>query len=214
MSLVQHAWVSQLSRASAALGLPLSGGQAVGLAVSTVGVADYRETLVGLSYARSIGPLSVGIRVGGLGLNVPEVGSRFIGQVDAGVLLTVDKRKRLTVGCRTANAHAAQVGREQPETLPQLVAFGMAWQATEQVGITAEWQHRNDVTSALHAGLWYQPVSALVIRLGAAPSLQRIHAGVGWKWRQLSADIATRVDPILGWTPSFGIEYRLSRTTK
>lgn len=194
-----------------AVALPYRGRHGLGLALRTVGVERYRETLAGLAAASQWGPLALGARVSVLVGAFAEFGTQTALLWDAGAQWRLDST--LTLGAWVANATASRYPATAPDVpLPSQVALGLRYTPTPRLEVLAEAAAQPRLPVQLRLAVELAPTLRTRFQVGlqAQPTLVAVGAALnlGPLWLQLAA----RYDPVLGPTPGLSLERTFLRT--
>jgi hypothetical protein len=199
----QHFLVSELSRASAVGAFAFQDRHFLGLAISSVGFAGYRETLTGLTYAIQLGQLSFGARGSVLAGSFAEYGTQQALLFDAGVQIQLSPQLRL--GAWAANP--ARTGYPDAPPRPSQLQLGLAYTPSATTILLFDAQRPTGQPWAATLGLEYKPTPLLPIRVALTTSPLRVSAGLGLRWLGLQLHIATSYQSQLGTTPTFAIDH-------
>ncbi|WP_022835838.1 PorV/PorQ family protein [Salisaeta longa] len=170
--------------------------------LSTFGFSDYREVHVSAGYARGV---SLGTsRTLFAGATARYYHTAIAGYGSAGALafnagLLFRPRPALAVAAHATNLHGAALGGH---TLPQTLALGAAYAATERVTVVADVFKQIRYPLAVRGGVEVHPVDVLALRAGITTAPTRFTSGVGLRLGRLAADLAVTQHLVLGWTPA------------
>ena len=182
----------------------------------TYGFEDYRETHLGVGFARAL-PLSptrrlhVGLHVRYDGVSIPGFGSKGAVGLSAGALVQV-------TGAVQAGLHARNLTRlavsdsaslEASLATAPALAVGLAYRPTPRALLVLDAEKDLDFPLAVRGGVEVFPVEVLALRVGAASAPVRFSAGVGVRTGPLRADVAVERHETLGLTPAvaLGVEF-------
>lgn len=178
----------------------------------TFGYESYRETAFLLGYARAF-RLSTSRRVHAglaaryfrlsLGERSDGVSYGSAGALSFSVGALVHVIPRLMLGAAATNVTAASYA--DGADLPQTLALGLAYRATDRFLVTADAVKDIDAALSVRAGLEVVPVPVLAVRFGASNAPARLTAGIGLRLRRLRARLAAERHRTLGWTPAAGL---------
>jgi len=188
---------------------PTAWGTFVGMA-RTFGFEAFRETAFALGYARgfSLGTsrrVHVGVRARyyHLALGDASDGTSYgsAGALGLSTGALVRLVPRLTLGVAAVNLNGPSY-TDAGHGLPQTLAVGLAYRATDRFLVTAEAHKDLDFPLSMRAGLEAVPVEALAVRIGVATQPARLTAGVGLRVGLLRGRLAFERHRTLGWTPA------------
>jgi hypothetical protein len=172
----------------------------------TYGFSDFRETSVGLGFARSI-PVSATRAVhGGLHLryyavSIPEYGSAGTLGLSLGALMEVVPG--LQFGFLAQNVN--RPGFSDLDPLQATLDVGLAYEPIEEALVLFSVAKDLDYPVSFRGGLEVRPVDELSLRAGFSTAPVRFTTGVGVAVGVLRADVAAERHEVLGWTPAFGV---------
>lgn len=182
------------------------GQGAFGLSMRQFGAGAYREQLLQLSYARSLtSGLELGIRFEGNALAIEQYGSRFM--VNGSIGVRAELSPKVVTGFlvhRPFRPDAFSAG-----FMPSGLAFGLRYVPGEQFQIQADFFRYALQPVGGRIGLEYLPHPRVQIRAGAgiSPSTFSFGVGIGMNARS-RLHTAVSHHPILGVSPSLGLQYR------
>ena len=201
----QRFLLADLRQAAIGAVLPTFSG-VFGLSLRNFGTLDYRESGVGVAYARK---LSDRLRIGGqlhwAQISLAEYGNRSFFNLDFGV--QAELLPNLWAAAQVRNAIRQEVLTR--EYTPTVFSAGLAYPLGEKVSLQVELVKDIDFPADLRFGMEYNPSKLIFLRAGinTAPG--------GWSFgfglpilKNLVFDCAAAYHPYLGFTPSAGIAYR------
>jgi hypothetical protein len=180
----------------------------VAAGASTFGFEDYREVHLTAGYARGVSlgtsrRLYLGAfaryfraQIGGTYGSAGAVG------LSAGALVNV--LPSLSFGVHATNLNAPSLA-DGTEELPQTLAAGLAYDATDRFRVVADVFKDLDFPLSARAGLEVAPVETLALRAGVTTEPTRFSAGAGVRLGRLAADVAAEQHQDLGWSPSVAL---------
>lgn len=200
--------LAELRQASVHAILPWSRGVITGGA-GTFGFDAYRESYfsVGAAYGARLGTS----RVAQLGLRMRYYHTRITGYGQAGALgISLGSQVRLLptlhLGVIATNLNAPRLADDV--ALPQSLAVGLAYQASDQITILFDTMKDIDFPLAVRGGLEITLLPALAIRTGFSTAPLRYTAGAGVQVGRLTAHVAAEQHDALGWSPSLSVQVR------
>ena len=172
----------------------------------TYGFSDFRETSLGLGFARAI-PVSATRAVhGGLhlryyGVSIPDYGSAGALGLSLGAMMEVVPG--LQFGFLAQNVN--RPGFSDLDPLQATLDVGLAYEPIEEALVLFSVAKDLDYPVSFRGGLEVRPVEELFLRAGFSTAPVRFSSGVGVAVGVLRADIAAERHEALGWTPAFGV---------
>ncbi len=172
----------------------------------TYGFSDFRETSLGLGFARAI-PVSATRAVhGGLhlryyGVSITDYGSAGTLGLSLGAMMEVVPG--LQFGFLAQNVN--RPGFSDLDPLQATLDVGLAYEPIEEALVLFSVAKDLDYPVSFRGGLEVRPVEELFLRAGFSTAPVRFSSGVGVAVGILRADIAAERHEALGWTPAFGV---------
>ena len=196
--------LSELQLFSAGGAIPTASGT-FGLLVNYFGFREYNEQKIGLLYARKLfDQLYLGAQVGFFNTRIPEYGSKGLLTFDLGLLAPLSRQ--LSFGLHLLNPIRQEI--REGEDLPTVLRFGLEYQPAEKIHLLAEVEKDIQYKARVHAGLEYQLIEILFLRLGVATEPVSMSFGIGLALAGgLSIDVASSYHQVLGFTPGIGLSY-------
>lgn len=197
--------LSDLQLLSAAGAVATSSGN-FGIQLNYFGFEAYNEQKIGVTYARKLfDQLYLGAQVGVFNTRIPEYGAQALVTFDVGLLATLGEE--LTFGFHLLNPIRQEI--IEGEHLATVMRFGLDYRPAEKTHILAEVEKDIQQPVRVHAGLEYQIIDPLFLRLGVATEPVSMSFGFGYVLSGgLSIDVAASYHQVLGFTPAFGLVYR------
>ncbi|MEZ4983546.1 MAG: hypothetical protein R2795_00665 [Saprospiraceae bacterium] len=201
----QRYGLESIRQVSATGALPVGKHSAVGLVVGYFGFTEFNEQRIGMVYGRK---LSDGIRLGAqlytLGTRIPDYGSKQL--VSAEVGIQGDISRAVSFGARVANPVRVEILNE--EYLPSVLSIGINYHPGKQLMLLAEAEKNLIYPVRIRAGLEYQFLDALFLRMGVATQPSLLSFGVGYTLRQQwRLDVSAAWHQYLGFTPGIGLVF-------
>ncbi|UOQ76116.1 hypothetical protein MUN84_16140 [Hymenobacter sp. 5516J-16] len=175
----------------------------MGLTAQRFGGRLYSEQRLGLGYGYRLGTVRVGARVEVLQTSLEGLGSRRVVAASLGGQADIIPRK-LTFGATLYNLNQARLARYQDERIPTVLRAGLAWRAAEKVLLLAETEKDVEQAADFKAGLEYQPISVLALRIGLSSLTSQLTGGAGFRAGQFQLDYAA------AWHEALGLSQQLS----
>lgn len=191
-----------------AAGLPARASHGVlGLEAQRWGGALYNETQVGAAYGYRLGVVSIGGRLDVRQVSFQDLGSRRVLAVSLGGQADI-LPQRLTLGVHLSNLTQARLASYQDERVPTVLRVGLAYRPGKQVLLLAEAEKDVERAAGVKAGLEYQPVPAVAVRLGYASLSQQATGGVGLRAGDFQFDYAAGWHSALGLSQYFSVGWQ------
>lgn len=201
----QRFLLAELQLLTAAGAIPTSSGN-FGLQINYFGFEAYNEQKIGLTYARKLfDQLYLGAQLGVFNTRIPEYGSRALITFDLGLLAPLSRE--ISFGFHLLNPMRMEI--IDGEYLATVLRFGLDYRPAEKIHLLAEVEKDIQQAARVHAGLEYQIIDPLFLRLGVATEPVSMSFGFGYVLAGgLSIDVAASYHQVLGFTPAFGLVYR------
>lgn len=201
----QRFQLTELQLLSAAGAVPTPSGT-FGLQINYYGFDIYNEQKVAVGYARKLfDQLYLGAQVGVFNTRIPDYGSRALVTFDLGLLAPLSRE--LTFGVHLLNPMRQEIVNE--EYLATVLRFGLDYQPSEKIHLLAEVEKDIQQAARVHAGLEYQIIDPLFLRLGVATEPVAMSFGFGYALTGgLMIDVAASYHQVLGFSPAIGVIYQ------
>lgn len=201
--------IDELSLAAGTIILPTNSG-AFGFSIYQFGKGTYKEHKVGLAYARQLSErLNAAVQLDYFSQRFPEnSGAYGFATFECGV--TFKTTEHLTLGAHVFNP--VKNGFNMPEGKQKMSAiyrFGGHYIFSDMVLITAEAQKKPDYPLVLKTGLEFEPVKNLALRFGVSGRPVQYTAGIGYRVKEVTTNIAFSYHTHLGFTPSVSLQFDL-----
>lgn len=198
--------LSELGHYAAVIGLPAGPGN-FGLKTVYAGFGGYRETQLGIAYARSLGKKAdAGIQINYSGIRIPSgYGSASALSAELGMLLHITDA--LHAGIHINNPAGGKFGKLSQVKLPSVYRFGLGYEASEIFFAGAEIVKEEDQPVEVHAGLKYRLSKQLSFKGGVSTATASGWIGAGFSKGKMNLEVLAHLHPQLGVTPGllFGI---------
>lgn len=201
--------IDELSLAAGTIILPTNSG-AFGFSMYQFGKGTFKDHKVGLTYARQLSErLNAAVQLDYFSQRLPENSGAFgFATFECGA--TFKTTEHLTLGAHVFNP--VKNGFEMPEGEQRMSAIyriGGHYAFTDLVLITAEAQKTTDYPLVLKTGLEFEPVKNLALRFGVSGRPVQYTAGIGYRVKKVTTDIAFSYHGHLGFTPSVSLQFDL-----
>lgn len=198
--------ISELGVQSFAVSAPFKSGN-FGLSVTHFGYSEYNENKFGLAYAHSFGEkFSAGIQFDYFYLHLPgDYGTNGTFVVEAGILAEpVDK---LTFGVHIFNPTRTKIADFLDERIPTIMRAGFGYAFTENLSFNIETEKDLEQKARFKAGIEYMVIQDLYLRTGFATNPNQNYFGLGYKFKNFSANMAFSTNPVLPMSTHIAIIY-------
>lgn len=172
-----------------------------GVALSIIGDDLYQYSLLSIALARDFKRFSIGLR--------PEwhrediEGRKQISEFYLSGGSYWQLTDRITAGIWFRKGL-----KTEPQVLHNaLVNIGITWQASKEILVLSQWVNGTRTKESITVALMYSPSERLSFLTGLRISPARWHAGISWKIKKFRMDFGTAVDPYLGSTYAFSINW-------
>lgn len=171
-----------------------------GLKANYAGFSDYHESQIGLAYARKLGTkIDIGAQFNYNGIQIAGYGNATALSFELGAILHLTDK--LHSGIQISNPVGGKYGKNKDEKLSSLYTFGIGYDASEKLLVSAEVQKEEDQPVNVNTGVQYRFLPQFMARVGVATSTSSLWAGVGFKLKSFRIDITSGYHPQLGFTP-------------
>ena len=178
-----------------------------GLGYSIIGISGYNEQRATVAFSRQFGPaVGLGIGMNLVSVNAGEYGKQRTALVEAGLLIKL--APSLISAAHLYNPNRAKLNPYNDERIPTVFSIGLQYLASEKVKFLADIENDLYYKSRLKAGVQYQPIKALTIRMGLSTQPQVFSFGIGINLQQFSFDFASPFHQVLGPSPAAGFYYQ------
>lgn len=200
----QRFLVNEIQTYTAAAAYPTASGT-FGLNLSYYGFEDFNEQRIGLAYARKLfSKFALGVQFDYLNTRITEYGSKGIFTFEVGILSQLFPE--LSLGVHVYSPVQIEIVEE--ENLPTIFAFGLNYMPSDKVSILAEVEKDIDFEARVKAGVEYQLVDALSLRVGVATNPTSPSFGLGYRLKSgLGIDVAASYHEVLGFTPAISVVF-------
>lgn len=177
-----------------------AGRGTVGLMASSSGYKSFSDNRLGLAYAMPLADyLRIGVRVGYLQTRIGDIyGSRSTVVAEVGLLATPAENVRF--GVHLYNPNRAKMADFDDERVPTTLRIGGQYIFSEKVSAVLELDKDTDLPLNARAGVEYNPVEQVFVRVGLATLQGCFAIGMGYKWKTFRADVAATWHQDLGYS--------------
>lgn len=111
--------------------------------------------------------------------------------------------EKVHLGINVYNPVSSELGNKGSlEKLPSQYTFGMGYDASDKVYVSAEMVKEENFPTSVNAGFQYRFQKQLFARLGIATATNNIYGGIGLAFDHYKIDIAASYHPQLGLSPA------------
>ena len=183
---------------SAAVAIPSHRGN-FGMNLVYAGFKNFNEYQIGLAYARSLGSaVDIGLQFNYYGYRIPSYINTSTLTVELGTLFHLTDQ--LNAGFHIYNPIGAKMLKSN-EQLAAIYKMGFGYDVSKLFLIAAELVKEENSLVNLNAGIQYQMVKQLFVRIGMSSASASSYGGVGICWNNMRIDISGSYHPQLGWSP-------------
>lgn len=193
--------LDELNSYAAIVAIPTPSG-AIGLQADYFGSSSFNESQLGLIYARKVtSQVDVGVKFNYHAVSVQGYGTATAVNFEAGAIFHVTEK--LHTGIHVYNPASSKLGKAGSEKLASVYKFGLGYEVSERLFISAEIVKHEDQPVGVHAGLQYNLHPRLFIRTGISTADDNSYVGVGLNVGFGRIDVNAAYHPQLGFTPGF-----------
>jgi long-subunit fatty acid transport protein len=193
--------------------IPVQNVGAFGVDINYMGFSAYNETRAGISYARKFGDIvSVGVKFDYLRLAIADNGSKNL--FAFGVGLQYQPFEVFRVGASIYNPVSMKLDADYEEKLATTFTLGIAYLPSKKLSILVDAEKELDEKIRLKAGIEYNPLKPLFLRIGAATNPTLITFGLGTAFKNFKLDVSASWHLELGVTPQISLVYNITKKKK
>lgn len=205
--------VKNINHFNVSVALPFQKIGAFGLDVNFFGYQQYNETKIGIGYARAFGEkVSAGLKFDYLRLYIKD--QQVKNTVAFGVGLQYQPLKVLRIGACVYNPIPLNIDKNNKEKLATTFALGLAYLPTKKLTISIDAEKEIDEKFRFKAGVEYQVLEPLFVRIGAATQPTLVTFGIGTAFKNIKIDAAASWHMQLGITPHLSFIYQINPKVK
>ena len=205
--------IKDINNFNLSVALPFEKIGAFGVDVNFLGYSAYNEMRAGFSYARSFGDkVSAGVKFDYLRLAIRDNGAK--NTFAFGVGLQYQPLKQLRIGAYVYNPVALNVDKMYKEKLATSFNLGLSYLPSDKFTITVEGEKELNEKARFKAGIEYNPIKPVFVRVGAATGPTVISLGLGTAFKNFKIDAAASWHMQLGITPQVSIVYAIKKKVK
>lgn len=194
--------LADLNLFSSSLAIPSKSG-VFAMTAGYYGFEGFNQQMVSLSYGRKmLKKLSFGGKLDYINYRIPEYGNKGTFTFELGMFSALSKT--LSLGIHVLNPTDIKINEDRLST-----AFraGLKYSPTKIFTISAEVDKELEYEERLRFGLEYHPISSIYFRGGLATAPISPSFGAAYRFNGLNIDFAANYHNLLGFTPSFGLQF-------
>lgn len=184
-----------------------------GVLVQQYGFDVYNEQKIGLAYSRKLAKnFAVGIQFDYLNTRIPEYGNQGVLTFEGGIQAEI--LENFWLGASIFNPIRTQEQDSIGIVNSTKFNFGLSYLFSEKILIATEIEKDFQENAAVKVGLDYRIIEPVSLRLGVstAPTLNSF--GIGIHLKQIRLDFAASYHQVLGFTPTFSMNYNFAKNSK
>lgn len=178
-----------------------------GVNVSYFGYGQYNEKKVGLAYGMQLGKrFSIGAQLDYLHTYIAQdYGSKGVVTFELGMMAKINED--LTLGAHVFNPISAKLAEYDDERIPTLLSLGLNWKLSSDFTAAVEAQSDIDNPLILKAGLEYNIMDLIYIRIGLSNNPNVFTFGAGLYYSGFRLDFSSSMHQVLGYSPQMSAQY-------
>lgn len=185
----------------------------IGVQINYAGFKNFRESKIGLAYARKLGKLvDVGVQFNYYGYSIPAYGKASAINFEIGAMLHLTDK--LNAGIHVYNPVGGKLGKNSEEKLASSYKVGLGYDVSDKFFISSEIIKEEGKTVNVIAGLQYQFAKQFFAKAGFISESGSAYAGAGIGWKNLRLDISSSYHPQLGFSPGILLMMRFKSKTE
>lgn len=202
--------LNELSGYTAIVAIPTPSGT-IGFEGDYFGSVAFNENQLGLLYARRITRhVDVGVKFNYHTIRIGGYGSASAINFEAGGIFHLTEQ--LHTGIHVYNPTSSKLGKTSGESLASIYRFGIGYEASKKVFISAEIVKQEDLAVSVNTGLQYNLQEKFFIRTGVSTLTSNSYVGIGLQLGFARIDVNTAYHPQLGFTPGLLLLYNFKKT--
>lgn len=197
----------ELGLSAVGFAMPLKSGGTIALSYSMFGFEAYKDSKLGLAYARRFSEtFSGGIQLDFLNTRISEgYGSKSTLAVEAGA--QVKLLDGLILGAHVFNPTGSKLADYNDEKIPTIMKLGLAYTFNEKVIVAIESEKNIDYPASFKAGLEYKVVPQVYLRGGLSTRPVESSFGIGLEFGVLRINLSASMHQELGYSPQADLQY-------
>lgn len=199
--------ISNFAYAGFAGALPLGNGT-IGVSYTNFGYSAYKEGKIGLAYGMKLSEkFAVGLQLNYHTLRIDADGYGNKGAVTADVGFRLQVSERVSLAAHISNPTRAKLNDFDDERIPSVIRLGGAYKISDDLLASGEVEKDIDMNPIFRAGIEYQPVDILFLRVGASSNPGLFAFGFGLNLEAFKLDLSTTYHSVLGYSPQIALTY-------
>lgn len=205
--------MQELGLRAAALALPIKNG-VLGFTANQMGFSLYRENLLGLAYARSLGPrLAIGLQLDYLAFQQGQNYSNHqLLTFELG--LQYQATEQLRIGAHVFNPQKQKTKGNYPIQITSSFQFGILYSIEPAIHLTADFSQTTEKSARIGTGIEYIHQKKYAFRAGFSSTPAQYSFGFGLPIGPIYADFSSRLHPVLGFSPQVGLSIPVFKKKK
>ena len=185
----------------------------IGFKVDQFGFKNYKESQIGLSYARHLGPsLDLGTSFKYFNLRIPGYGSASSINFELGFIAHISEN--VNVGFSASDPVGGVIGKSGQEHLRAVYRFGVGYDASDVFCVSGEIVKEEDLPMDVNVGLRYNFKKRFFACAGIHAALSIAYCGAGYTWGKFRLDISGSYHPSLGFSPGLMLIISINKEKK
>ncbi|MGE5400609.1 MAG: hypothetical protein ACM3S2_09410 [Ignavibacteriales bacterium] len=172
------------------------------LGATTYGFELYRENRLSLAYACKLPAICLGAAVNYNNVSIKNYGAAGAVTLDLGILAGLTDY--LSWGLSIHNLFHSSFGNEKDQ-IPQIFSSGFSYRASDEITLNASLEKDRAYPPSVRAGIEYDIIRYLALRIGLSTEPDKFTAGIGLKYSYFEFDYAVFSHQDLGITHQAGV---------
>ncbi|MFN8698392.1 MAG: hypothetical protein ACK500_11180 [Flavobacteriales bacterium] len=180
---------------------------AFGFSFRSFGFNLYSDSRAGLAYAIKLDEkISLGVQANFHRIRIAEgYGTAQTLTIEGGAIYKMTER--LTIAAHLFNPTRSQIADFNDERMVSVLKGGASYLFGNKVRLLSEIRKPSDRKPAISAGVEYQVVETLAVRVGAGSNPGLTSFGLGWQIQSWRIDASSSYHAILGFSPQISLAY-------
>ncbi len=216
--------VENIAHKSLALSIPSKAG-VFGIGYYHFGFQQFNEQTIGLAYAKRLSKkFAIGIKMDYLNTHIGDIyGNTHQLIFELGIL--AKPTEQLAFGAHIFNPAPLFINTTERNAKALIFKFGASYMLTQEIKAAFDIIKNENYKPQFSAGIEYYYHSFVKFRIGygtrsAIAGLESVNHegsfffGLGYRYRNISLDIATGIHQRLGWSPQISLLYHFTKSKK
>lgn len=192
--------LEEMNQYSAVVALPTSSFGTFAVQGDYFGFSEFNESQLGVAYARKISKaIDIGAKFNFHNVRIAGYGSASSINFEVGSIFHLTDR--LHTGVHVYNPLSSKLGSDGTEKLASMYRFGLGYEVSDRVLVSAEIVKQEDMPVSINAGLHYNVQENIFVRGGISTQSNNSFIGAGVRLGLIRIDVNTAYHPQLGFTP-------------